>query len=109
MTVHQRDAFAETRSFRRRGDAGGTTPDHHQVVSFQIVRHCVSSCVHRIEYIGGGNVPGLSRSISVIDSESNPTNSESYLFLLREFWVLGDRAHPYTQNDRIRRRENSKP
>src|SRR5260370_10519292 len=42
MAVHQRHAFAETRGFRRRGDAGGTAPDHQQVVSFQIVRHYVT-------------------------------------------------------------------
>jgi hypothetical protein len=58
MAVHQRHAFAETRGFRRRGDAGGTAPHHNQVVSFQIVRHYLT-----IEHMNRLSEPILGFSI----------------------------------------------
>jgi hypothetical protein len=56
MTVSQRYALAETQGFRRRGDAGRTAPDHHQVVNFQIVRHSDSLLVHGIFNISGKSI-----------------------------------------------------
>jgi hypothetical protein len=44
MAVHQRHAFAETRGYRRCGDAGWTAPHHYELIENDSVRRSCSRC-----------------------------------------------------------------